>query len=77
MQIKPIPALSLCAALLVLGACSKPAMPDPERPPEPTAAGQNAAARVIHEPLDRAKAVEDTAREAAEAQRRAIEEAGG
>lgn len=77
MQIKPILALSLCAALLVLAACRKPTVPDPERPPEPTVAGQSAAARAIHEPLDRAKAVEDTAREAAEAQRRAIEEAGG
>lgn len=77
MQIKTIPVLSLCAALLAVTACGKPTVPDPERPPEPTVVGQSAAARAIHEPLDRAKAVEDTARQAAKAQRQAIEDAGG
>ncbi len=77
MPLKPTIVLSLCAALLALGACTKPPPPDPERPPEPKAVGGSAAARAIHEPLDRAKAVEDATLQAAEAQRQAIEAAGG
>lgn len=77
MRIKPITLLPFCAALLVLAACTKPVAPDPEQPPEPQAAGQSAASRAIHEPLDRAKAVQDTTLQAAETQRQAIEDAGG
>ncbi len=77
MHVKPIIVFSLCSALLALAACNKPAAPDPAQPPEPKAVGQSAAARAIHEPLDRAKAVEAATHEAAEAQRQAIEDAGG
>lgn len=76
MQVKPTLMLSLCATLFAVAACSKPEVPDPERPPEPQA-GQGAASRAIHEPLDKAKAVEESSRQAAEAQRAAIEAAGG
>lgn len=76
-QVKPGIVLALCAALLALGGCTNPSAPDPERPPEPKAVGQSAASRAIHEPLDRAKAVEDASRQAAEAQRQAIEAVGG
>lgn len=62
-------------ALLALAAC-KPTPPDPERPVEPQA--QHTELReAIHEPLDKAKAVEDDLQKAADAQRAAIEAAGG
>lgn len=77
MQVKPIILFSLCAGLLALAACTKPAVPDPERPPEPMAVGQSAAARAIHEPLDKATAVEAATQQAADDQRQAIEDAGG
>ena len=77
MQVKPMLALSLCAAALAVAACSNPATPDPQQPPEPEVAGQSAAARAIHEPLDKAKAVEAATQQAADAQRQAIEDAGG
>ena len=67
--------LVLIAALLVLGACSKPTPPDPERPVEPQASATELR-DAIQEPLDKAKAVEGDVQKAAEAQRAAIEAAG-
>lgn len=65
------------AALAALAACHRPpAVPDPEQPPEPQAA-QSHLGKAIQQPLDRARAVEDTARQAAQAQRAAVEAAGG
>ena len=62
-------------ALLALSAC-KPTPPDPERPVEPQAR-HTELREAIHEPLDKAKAVEDALQNAAEAPRAAIEAAGG
>jgi len=62
-------------ALLALSAC-KPTPPDPERPVEPQAR-HTELREAIHEPLDKAKAVEDDLQKAADAQRAAIEAAGG
>lgn len=76
MRDKPTILLSSCAMLLLLAACNRPPV-EPEQPPEPRAAGHSAASRALHEPLDKAKAVEDATLKAAEAQRQAIEAAGG
>lgn len=77
MQPRSTLVLSLCATLLVVAGCTKPTAPDPDRPPEPKAAGQSAAARALHAPLDKARAVDAASRQAADAQRQAIEAAGG
>ncbi|QOY62918.1 hypothetical protein INQ40_01000 [Lysobacter sp. H21R4] len=75
MRDKPTILLSSCAMLLLLAACNRPPV-EPEQPPEPRAVhGQ--ASRALHEPLDKARAVEDASSKAAEAQRQAIEAAGG
>jgi hypothetical protein len=63
-------------ALVAMAACDKPSMPDPEQPPEPQA-GHTQLRDAIQQPLDKARAVEDAGKRAAEAQRAAIEEAGG
>lgn len=77
MRRKPIFRAFCCTALLALAACHRPpAVPDPEKPPEPQAAQSNLG-KAIQQPLDRARAVEDTTRQAAQAQRAAIEAAGG
>ena len=62
-------------ALLALTAC-KPTPPDPERPVEPQAR-HTELREAIREPLDKARAVEGDLQEAADAQRAAIEAAGG
>ena len=67
-------ALSFAAAL-ALSAC-KPTPPDPERPVEPQAHATGLR-DAMQEPLDKAKAVEGDVQKAAEAQRAAIEAAGG
>ncbi|KIQ97682.1 hypothetical protein [Lysobacter sp. A03] len=77
MRVNPTILLSSCAAIVLLAACNRPPVPEPDQPPVPKAAGQSAASRALHEPLDRAKAVEDATLKAAEAQRQAIEAAGG
>jgi hypothetical protein len=64
-----------CAALLAMPAC-KPAPPDPERPVEPQAR-HTELHEAIQQPLDKAKAVEGDLQKAADAQRAAIEAAGG
>ena len=65
---------------LVSAACSRPEPPEKERPPEPQA---SAPARhtelrdAIQAPQDKARAVEGAVDDAAKAQRKAIEAAGG
>ena len=72
-------ALLACIAL-VSAACSRPGPPEKERPPEPQA---SAPARhtelrdAIQAPQDKARAVEGAVDDAAKAQRKAIEAAGG
>ena len=65
---------ALCCAALALSACNKPTPPDPERPPEPQATH---VADAIQAPLDKARAVEGDLQRAADAQRAAVEAAGG
>ncbi|KGM53439.1 hypothetical protein N799_11790 [Lysobacter arseniciresistens ZS79] len=66
--------LALVAAAALV-AC-KPTPPDPERPPEPQAA--NAELRdAMQAPVEKTRAVEEELRKAADAQRAAIEAAGG
>ncbi len=67
---------ALCCAALALCACNKPTPPDPERPPEPQAR-HTELRDAIQAPLDKAKAVEGEVQQAADAQRAAIEAAGG
>lgn len=65
-------AATAAAALLLCAACTKPAPPDTERPPEPQATG------AIRKPIDRAKAAEGQVGDAAAKQRAAIDaQAGG
>ena len=58
----------------LLAGCSKPKPPEKERPVEPQATQLRDA---INEPLDKAKNVDKQVEDAAEAQRKAIEAAGG
>ncbi len=58
-----------CLGCLTLAACSPPSTPQPETPSQP----QTAAARALHAPLDRAKAVEGQVQQAKAAQDRQIE----
>jgi len=69
--------LLLCCALLTLTACSKPLPPEKERPVEPQAHEATELRDAIQAPIDRAKAVDDQTEKAADAQRQAIEAAGG
>jgi hypothetical protein len=66
-----------CGVLLValcVAACSKPQPPEKEQPPEPQATELRDA---IQAPIEKAQGVEAEVQEAAEAQREAIEAAGG
>jgi hypothetical protein len=71
-------AMRAAAALVTaaaLAACGKPSAPDPERPPEPQA---NTELRdAMQAPVEKAQAVEDDLQRAADAQRAAIDAAGG
>jgi hypothetical protein len=68
----------LCCALLSLTACSPPAPPEKEHPPEPQAARAHSGLRdAIQVPLDKAKAVEDQVQKDKDAQDATIEAAGG
>jgi len=60
--------------MALLAGCSKPKPPEKERPVEPQATQLRDA---INEPLDKAKNVDKQVQDAAEAQREAIEAAGG
>ena len=66
--------LAWCAVLLALAACSKPQPPEKERPVEPQAAQLRDA---IQAPIEQASHVEADVQQAADAQRAAIEAAGG
>ena len=65
---------------LSLTACSKPEAPDKEQPPEPQASTRTDATELrdaIQAPIDKAEAAEQAVQDAADAQRDAIEAAGG
>jgi hypothetical protein len=64
-----------CAALLSgLGACSKPAPPEKERPVDPQATQMRDA---IQQPIEQAKSVEGAVDQGAQQTRDAIDAAGG
>lgn len=65
--------LAACSTL----ACSKPQPPEKERPVEPQAAQHTQLRDAMQAPIDQAKAVEADVQEAADAQREAIDVAGG
>ena len=66
----------IAVALMGLGAC-KPEPPPTDEPPKPKAmaADSTELRDAIQEPIDKAKAVEDTVQEAADQQRAAIDAA--
>ncbi len=65
-------ATHLLAAATLLAACSKPAPPPTDQPPEPQA--QHTELRdAIQEPIDKAKAVEKAVQDAAEKQQADID----
>ena len=71
-----MPFLRLFALLslsLALSACSKPAKPEKDRPPEPQAEDATELRDAIQRPIDRAKAVEPQVLDAAKQQDAAIE----
>ncbi len=68
--------IAIATLPLLLAACGKPQPPDKEQPPEPQAA-HTELRDAIQAPVDRAKQVEQDVQEAADAQRAAIEAAGG
>jgi hypothetical protein len=67
-----------CTALTLLAACN-PQPPDKEQPPEPQAETEQATGLRdgIQAPIEKARQVEADVQEAADAQRAAIEAAGG
>jgi hypothetical protein len=81
------------AAALVLAGCSRPPVPEPDKPVEPqaaapaatadagatagTAANQGALAESLQRPIDRAEAAQADTEAAAERQREAIDAATG
>ena len=70
--------LAWCAVLLAaLAACSKPQPPEKERRPEPQAAQHTELRDAIQAPIEQARNVERNVQQAADAQRAAIEAAGG
>ncbi|AXK73392.1 hypothetical protein DWG18_14620 [Lysobacter sp. TY2-98] len=69
-------ALSAVVALALLAACSKPAVPDKDKPVEPQAAERHdELSREIHKPIDRAHNVQADAEAASKAQDAEIEAA--
>ena len=62
---------------LTLAGCSKPRPPEKQRPPEPQAAQHTQLRDAIKAPIDKARDVEAATQAAADAQRAAIEAAGG
>lgn len=70
--------VSTLALLMLLTACGKPQPPEKEQPPEPQAGAAHTELRdAIQQPIDRAKAVDQQVQDGAEAQRGAMEAAGG
>lgn len=69
-------ALSAVAALALLAACSKPAVPDKDKPVEPQAtARHDDLERAIDAPLDKARGAQASVDAAAKSQNDAIEAA--
>ena len=62
------------AFLFAVAAC-RPTPPPTERPPVPKAEQHTEMRDAIREPIDKAKAVEDTMKQAADAQRKQIDAA--
>lgn len=81
------PSVTALAAALVLAGCSRPQMPEHDKPPEPqaespaatagTEANRGALAESIQRPIDRAEAAQADSAAAAERQREAIDAATG
>nr|WP_199753467.1 hypothetical protein [Luteimonas cucumeris] len=72
----PVHLCALSLAIVALAGCRQPEPPPTERPPEPQA--QHTQLRdAIQQPIDKAKAVEQTVQDAAVQQRAAIDAAGG
>lgn len=73
------PARIACACVLGLAlcACGKPQPPERERPVEPQAPQHTELRDAIQRPIDRAKQADQAVQDAAAAQRKAIEDAGG
>ena len=77
MSLRLLALLSLSLSL-ALSACSKPARPEKERPPEPQAGDATELRDAIQRPIERARAVEPEVLDAAKQQDAAIEaQAGG
>ena len=68
---RALPGLCLLA---LLAACQRE-MPDTERPPEPQAATHTELRDAIQQPLDKARAVEQTLQQAADQQRKQVDAA--
>ncbi|GAB1594783.1 hypothetical protein [Lysobacter claricitrinus] len=69
-------AFAAVAALALLAACSKPAMPDKDKPVEPqSAASHDDLRRAIDDPINKAKATQSAADASAKSQDDAIEAA--
>jgi hypothetical protein len=68
-------ALTAVAVLALLAACSKPEMPEKERPVEPQAARHDDLARAMQAPLAKARASQAAVDAAARAQQAAIDAA--
>ena len=66
-----LPGLCLLA---LLAACQRE-MPDTERPPEPQATTHTELRDAIQQPLDKARAVEQTLQQAADQQRKQVDDA--
>lgn len=81
------PSVTALAAALALAACSRPPLPEHDKPPEPqaespaatagTEANRGALAESIQRPIDRAEAAQADSAAAAERQREAIDAATG
>jgi outer membrane biogenesis lipoprotein LolB len=68
-------ALIAIVAVALLAACSKPAMPDKDKPVEPQAARHDDLSRAIDAPLRKARAAQGVVDAAAKAQDAAIDAA--
>ncbi|WP_147653537.1 hypothetical protein [Vulcaniibacterium gelatinicum] len=65
--------LTILSCALVLAACSRPEPPPTDQPPEPQAESHTELRDAIQQPLDKARAVEQTVEDAAEKQREEID----
>lgn len=65
--------LTILSCALLLVACSRPEPPPTDQPPEPQAESHTELRDAIQQPLDKARAVEQTVEDAAEQQREEID----